>query len=199
MASCASSPSLQGSSAPVDSAVGRALSRVATTLLHVGASRVPSGGRKPGRVEQVQAISLDRRSRADTGPHLGLSPVDVRELLGDLFGRVDEHVHEAVDGLTPELLVTAPEAGANTIGWLVWHLTRVQDHHVAELLGEEQVWTIGSWAPRFGLKPDPHNTGYGHGPDDVAGSPTRWRRCAGRLLHGRRGGDRRAARHRDAR
>jgi uncharacterized damage-inducible protein DinB len=94
--------------------------------------------------------------------------VDVSELLGDLFGRVEEHVHEAVDGLAPELLVTAPEAGANTIGWLVWHLTRVQDHHVADLLGQEQVWTSGSWAPRFGLEPDPHNTGYGHGPDDVA-------------------------------
>ena len=94
--------------------------------------------------------------------------MDVRDVLGDLFGRVEEHVHEAVDGLAPELLVTAPGAGANTIGWLVWHLTRVQDHHVAELLGEDQVWTIGPWAPRFGLEPDPHNTGYGHGRRDVA-------------------------------
>jgi uncharacterized damage-inducible protein DinB len=93
--------------------------------------------------------------------------VDVRELLGDLFGRVEEHVHEAVDGLAPELLVTSPEPGSNTIGWLVWHLTRVQDHHVAELLGEDQVWTTGAWAARFGLEPDPRNTGYGHGPDDV--------------------------------
>jgi hypothetical protein len=94
--------------------------------------------------------------------------VDVRDLLADLFGRVEEHVHEAVDGLAAELLVTAPEAGANTIGWLVWHLTRVQDHHVAELLGANQVWTDAPWAGRFGLEPDPRNTGYGHGPGEVA-------------------------------
>ena len=41
-------------------------------------------------------------------------------------------------------------------------------HHVAELLGPDQVWTIGQWTPRFGQEPDPHNTGYGHGHGDVA-------------------------------
>ena len=58
--------------------------------------------------------------------------------------------------------------GANSIGWLVWHLIRVQDHHVSELLDEEQIWVKGEWAARCRLEPDPHNTGYGHGPDDVA-------------------------------
>ena len=52
-------------------------------------------------------------------------------------------------------LVWTPAPGANSIGWLVWHLTRVQDDHVADLLDEEQLWTTGPWAPRFGLAPDP--------------------------------------------
>jgi uncharacterized damage-inducible protein DinB len=94
--------------------------------------------------------------------------VDVRALLEELYGRVPDLVRSAVDGLDPSQLVAAPADGANTIGWLVWHLTRVQDHHVAELLDDDQVWADGGWAARFGLEPDPSNTGYGHGPDDVA-------------------------------
>ncbi len=92
----------------------------------------------------------------------------LHDLLLDLFGRVDEHVEEAVVGLDPALLAVAPEPGCNPIGWLVWHLTRVQDSHLAELTGEPQVWVEDGWAARFGLPPDPHNHGYGHTAADVA-------------------------------
>jgi hypothetical protein len=44
----------------------------------------------------------------------------------------------------------------------------VQDHHVSELLGADQLWPRGDWAARFHLDPDPQNTGYGHTADDVA-------------------------------
>jgi hypothetical protein len=93
--------------------------------------------------------------------------MDIAALLDELFGRVAEHVHEAVDGLDADALVATPAPGTNSIGWLVWHLTRVQDHHVSELVDEPQQWVTGPWAPRFGLEPDPDNTGYGHGPADV--------------------------------
>ncbi|MBA2282545.1 MAG: DUF664 domain-containing protein, partial [Acidimicrobiia bacterium] len=76
-------------------------------------------------------------------------------------------VHSAVDGLTAEQLAEAPE-GANPIGWLVWHLTRIQDHHVAGLLEEPQRWIEDGWHQRFGLPADPENHGYGHDADDVA-------------------------------
>jgi hypothetical protein len=92
----------------------------------------------------------------------------LKDLLLDLFGRVDEHVQEAVVGLEPALLTVAPEPGCNPIGWLVWHLTRVQDSHIAELTGDPQVWVTDGWAQRFGLTPDPHNHGYGHSAADVA-------------------------------
>ena len=94
--------------------------------------------------------------------------MDVREVFEDLFGRVDENVPAVVEGLSAEQLATAPGPGANPIGWLVWHLTRVQDAHVTELLGGEQVWTSGPWAARFGLDADPENSGYGHTPEQVA-------------------------------
>jgi len=94
--------------------------------------------------------------------------VNVGELLAELFGRIPEEVHGAVDGLLADDLVASPASGANTIGWLVWHLTRIQDDHVADLLGREQVWTTGPWPARFGLDSDTDDTGYGHGTADVA-------------------------------
>ncbi|MEU5784410.1 mycothiol transferase [Micromonospora lupini] len=94
--------------------------------------------------------------------------MDVSDLLTETYDRLPDLVRAAVDGLTPEQLRWAPSEGANPVGWLVWHLTRVQDHHVAELLDAEQIWVSGDWAGRFGLTADPDNTGYGHTPAQVA-------------------------------
>jgi len=94
--------------------------------------------------------------------------VETNEILIEVFGRVAEHVHNAVDGLDAEQLATAPVPGSNPIGWLVWHLTRVEDAHIAELLEADQVWTTGDVAARFGVDADPENSGYGHTPEQVA-------------------------------
>jgi hypothetical protein len=94
--------------------------------------------------------------------------MDTASLLLELYGRIPPLAAGAVDGLNEEELCRAPGPGANTVGWLVWHLARVQDHHVAELLGTEQVWVGGDWARRIGLEPDPSNTGYGHTAEEVA-------------------------------
>jgi hypothetical protein len=94
--------------------------------------------------------------------------VDVAALLIELYGRIPPLARRAVDGVAADRLTVPPAPGANTIAWLVWHLARVQDHHVAELLGADQVWVAGDRAGRFGLDPDPSNTGYGHAPGDVA-------------------------------
>lgn len=95
--------------------------------------------------------------------------MDAKDILLDGFGRLPDEVRGAVHGLTAEQLRWAPAEGANTIGWLVWHLTRVQDSHVAELLDDDQVYVTGDWGPRFGLKSDPSDTGYG----DSAGQISR--------------------------
>lgn len=92
----------------------------------------------------------------------------VSELLADAFGRVREVVHEVVPGLSAQQLAARPGPRANSIAWLVWHLTRIQDDHVAEVAGLEQVWTARGWADRFGLPLDPTDTGYGHSPREVS-------------------------------
>ena len=94
--------------------------------------------------------------------------MDTSQLLLDLYGRIPPLAGDVLSGLGPDQLCQAPEPGANTIGWLVWHTARVQDHHLSELQDAEQVWSGGDWARRCGLDPDPANTGYGHGPEEVA-------------------------------
>jgi hypothetical protein len=93
--------------------------------------------------------------------------VDVAALLLELYGRIPPLAEEAVTGLTAEQLATPPAPGANTVAWLVWHLARVEDHHVAELLDTDQLWVAGTWAARVALDPDPSNTGYGHTAEEV--------------------------------
>ncbi len=90
------------------------------------------------------------------------------DLLTDAFGRIREVVHEAVDGLTNEELAFRPGPRANSIAWLVWHLTRIQDDHVAGAAETEQLWTSEGWADRFGLPLPPADHGYGHTADQVA-------------------------------
>lgn len=94
--------------------------------------------------------------------------MDAASVYLELFGRISPLVGTAVAGMDAEGLAAVPKEGANPVGWLVWHLTRVQDHHVSELLHEPQVWTQGYWSRRFGLEPDPWNLGFGHQPKDVA-------------------------------
>jgi Protein of unknown function (DUF664) len=94
--------------------------------------------------------------------------VNAAEILADAFGRIGEEVHDAVDGLTVEQLTHRLGPKANTVAWLVWHLTRVQDDHVAEVAGTEQVWTAQGWAERFGLPFPPAATGYGQSAGEVA-------------------------------
>jgi hypothetical protein len=94
--------------------------------------------------------------------------VSGNDLLIDGFGRIREIVHEVLEGVDAADLDFRADAAANSISWLIWHLTRVQDDHIAAVAGLEQVWLSGSWEERCGLPLDPLDTGYGHGSKDVA-------------------------------
>lgn len=94
--------------------------------------------------------------------------MDVNDLLLDLYGRVPPLAHRAASGSDAAQLCRVPAEGTNSIGWLVWHLARVQDHQLGEVFEREQVWVDGDWAQGFGLEPDPSNLGYGHSAADVA-------------------------------
>jgi len=88
-------------------------------------------------------------------------------LLVDALDRVREVVHQAADGLTADQLSHRVGGSANSIAWLVWHLTRVQDDHVADVAGVEQVWTAQGWNRKFALPLDDADIGYGHTSEQV--------------------------------
>lgn len=89
------------------------------------------------------------------------------DLLADGFDRIHGLVHAVVDGLGPDELAARVAPDANSIAWLVWHLTRIQDDHVAGVADREQVWTADGWVERFGLPFDPADHGYGHSAEQV--------------------------------
>src|SRR5215217_9138952 len=100
-----------------------------------------------------------------------------KQILADSFGRVRELVIELTDRLTDDIANYRPDPGANSIAWLIWHLSRVQDDHVADLAQAEQVWP--QWRERFALPFGRWATGYGQGPTEVAAV-----RASGDLLSG---------------
>ena len=93
--------------------------------------------------------------------------MDATTVLGDAVERMQGDAAGAVDGLGLDALCWQPDPAANTIAWLVWHLARVQDDHVADVAGQEQVWVRGAWASRFGLAVGTRDIGFGHGPEQV--------------------------------
>ncbi|MEG9224461.1 mycothiol transferase [Aeromicrobium sp. Sec7.5] len=96
--------------------------------------------------------------------------MNTAQLLEDGFGRVVESVERTLDGLDDAELTHRPAADANSIAWLVWHLTRVQDDHLADAFDVEQVYTTQGFAQQLGecFAHDPSDTGYGHDAAQVA-------------------------------
>ncbi len=89
------------------------------------------------------------------------------EILIDAFTRVRESAETVLDGLDVDQLAHRPTADANPIGWLVWHLTRVQDDHVATVASTEEVYTAAGFDRRFGLPYEDGAIGYGQSSKDV--------------------------------
>ena len=80
-------------------------------------------------------------------------------------------MENSLDGLTEHDLNWKPRPDCNSMGWLVWHLARELDYNIAELMGEEQIWTRDGWYSRFNREPKPLDTGFhkfGHTMEDVA-------------------------------
>lgn len=93
--------------------------------------------------------------------------MESKELLSDAYSHIRRIVHQAADGLTQEQLAYRPEEGSNSIAWLVWHLTRVQDSHLSAATQLKEAWLTEDWAERFGLRGS-SSIGYGDGPEQVA-------------------------------
>ncbi|MCW5250249.1 mycothiol transferase [Streptomyces sp. SHP 1-2] len=103
-----------------------------------------------------------------------------KDILIEGYGRIAEEVHAVLDGLDTRTLNARPPGGANPVAWLLWHLARVQDDHVADAFGLGQLWHTRGWEERLGLGLPSGDTGYGHRPAQVAAV----RFTSGKLLGG---------------
>ncbi len=94
--------------------------------------------------------------------------MDWQELIIDGYGRIFQVLKKALTGLTQDDLNEQPHPDCNSMGWLAWHLTRVQDDHIAGLMGEEQLWIKDGWCAMFKRAPNPKDIGFGHSSEEVA-------------------------------
>lgn len=94
--------------------------------------------------------------------------MDWRDMIVDGFGRVLEVLEPALQGLTQADLDRQPNKDCNSMGWIVWHLTRGQDSQIADLAGAKQLWIRSKWHARFGRAADPEDTGFGDSSEEVA-------------------------------
>ncbi|MEC5192121.1 MULTISPECIES: mycothiol transferase [unclassified Arthrobacter] len=90
-----------------------------------------------------------------------------KELLLDAFGRIREAVAATLDGVDGDALLRRPAGNGNSLAWLVWHLSRVEDAQIAGASGLEQVWTAQGFVGRFDLPLPERDTGYGHSSEEV--------------------------------
>ncbi len=84
-----------------------------------------------------------------------------------VLDRNEAILFEALDGLDAQELHRQPGPDSNPIGWLMWHLTRVQDNHLSAMEGTEHVWVSGRWYERFRRSDDASDRGRGHTSDEV--------------------------------
>ena len=93
--------------------------------------------------------------------------MESKELLIEAYTHINRIVHQAVDDLSQEQLAYRPEDGSNSIAWLVWHLTRVQDNNLRDVTQLDEAWLTEDWSERFGMAGST-GIGFGDSPDDVA-------------------------------
>ncbi len=94
--------------------------------------------------------------------------MDWRDLLSDGYGRVLTELEHVLEGLKPEDLNWQPRPDCNSIGWLAWHLTRVQDASISFVMRAEQLWIKDNWHSKFDRPADPGDIGTGHTLEMVA-------------------------------
>jgi hypothetical protein len=91
-----------------------------------------------------------------------------KDLLIDGYSRIPEFLENVLKGLDQDELDWRPRHDCNSIGWLIWHLTRQQDAQIVSLMGGEQLWITGEWHGKFNRQPDPKDIGFGQSPEQVS-------------------------------
>ena len=94
----------------------------------------------------------------------------LNEFIEDALAKEHQFLMEALQDLTPEELAWRPGPEANPIGWMLWHMIRVEDMWIQFFVQEQpEIWERDGWHEKFGLPT--RDNGFGHTPEQVAGFP----------------------------
>ncbi len=94
--------------------------------------------------------------------------MDTKDFVLDALERIRSLLHRTLDGLTLDEVHRQPSSDTNSIAWLAWHLTRVQDTSMSGIIGTDQTWVSEGWHAKFAMPPDPKLDGFGNTPEQVA-------------------------------
>ena len=86
------------------------------------------------------------------------------------LAREQDFLMEAVQDLTPEELVWRATPEANPIGWMLWHMLRVEDMWIQFYTQfQPELWERDGWNEKFGLSV--RDNGFGHAQEQVTNFP----------------------------
>ncbi len=94
----------------------------------------------------------------------------LNEFIEDAFSKEHEFLMDAVRDLTPEELAWRPGHEANPMGWILWHMLRVEDMWFQFFIQRQpEIWESEGWNEKFGLPT--RDNGFGHTQEQVDGFP----------------------------
>ena len=96
--------------------------------------------------------------------------MELNEFIADALEKEQELLAGALDGLTPEELAWRAGPEANSIGWILWHMLRVEDMWFQFFIQRKlEIWERDGWNEKFGLPT--RDNGFGHTQEQVAQFP----------------------------
>ncbi len=94
----------------------------------------------------------------------------LNEFITDALEKENGFLLEALDGLPPDALAWQPAPGANSIGWILWHMVRVEDMWIQFFAQfKPELWESDGWNDKFGLPT--RDNGFGHTAEQVNNFP----------------------------
>ena len=94
----------------------------------------------------------------------------LNEFIEDAFNIEHEYLMDALDGLTSDEIIWKPGPEANSIGWILWHMIRVEDMWFQFFIQRQpEIWEKDNWNEKFGLPT--RDNGFGHTPEQVNNFP----------------------------
>ena len=94
----------------------------------------------------------------------------LNEFIIDALDKENGFLLDALDGLTPEEAAWQPSPDANSIGWTLWHMVRVEDMWIQFFAQfQTELWESDGWHEKFGLPT--RDNGFGHTAEQVNNFP----------------------------